>query len=188
MNMGIGGEIYLNSTDYEFNDETASKTILSLNPFIRLELSEATFIEPFISYYTKTENDDNGFNDVDIEANKISSSWGFGITMGKVAYKNKILSLNYGLNTSLTFGIEPTGDSATEYDSYSDIWFNAKGFISFDLSLTKNLKIRIGQNILSFYSSKYSTEKESYKYTKTNYNFDTVWSGFSPVFSIYYML
>jgi len=187
-NIGFGGNIDIDSNFYEKDDYAASYVKTIIEPFVRIELSETTFIEPFISVAIETEKDEDSYKN-SVEDDLVTTTIAFGSSIGKSAYKNKLFSINYGLNAELSFGLEPTGDSATEYASYADVTFLANGFISLDLNLTENLKVRLNHNILQF-NSNYTTyeEVQSAIYTDMSYSLDCDWSGFNPTFSIYYML
>lgn len=186
-NYGLGGELEIDNASYNYDGSDASTNSFTFKPFLRVEMTDTFAIEPYIELIYETEEDsDSSAALIDDDSSQLGL--GFGSSVLKSVYTNDFLTLNFGASAGLSFEFAPTGDSATEYDSYSDITLAGTGFIAIDASLTENLKVRLGHNIIRLNANTYSYEFESgYEYSKNTFFTDTIYNGFYPQLSIYYM-
>lgn len=187
LEMGIGGDFHISDETYVGDDSQAIYNEIILKPFLRVELSESSYIEPFIYYKTSTELDLDSTND-DIADDFNYSYIGGGFNYGRIAYKNNLVALNYSLESFFTYGLEPSGADAFEYDDFLSNGLNLYANVSADFRITENLKLRFSHKVVRFtaYYSDWTPNSTDYKLV--DYLFDTKYTGFTPNFSFYYMM
>lgn len=183
---GLGGEVYISDETYvEYSSEAIYNEMI-LKPFLRVELSNSSYVEPFIYYKTYTERDLDSTND-DILDDYSYSYIGGGFDYGRVAYQNNLVSLNYSFETIFTYGLEPEGEDAFEYNDYTSNALNLMGNVSADIHITKNLKLRFSHQIIRFTAYYSDWTPNSTEYRLLDFFFDTKYTGFKPNLSFYYM-
>lgn len=185
---GFGGRVYYDGYNYSIEDDDAETSSLIISPYVILGVSDTLSLEPFLLIMFDIEEDSediSSYADEDFS----QTTFGLGASLVKSAYKNSLITFNYGFSTGLYFGLEPSGDSA-DYDSYSNTQFDLDCIISVDFNVTDNLKVRIAHDIVNFSirNKSYESSSTSNEYSQTYTDFDTITSGFSPTFSVYYML
>lgn len=186
LDFGIGGELMFLNTTQEVDEFEAKVSEFEIKPFLRIELSEKSYIEPFFYYKTHTEEDADSMI-YDIENDYTYSSIGGGFDFGKVAYRNDLITLNYSAGTTFIYNIKPEGDSVIEYDNYNNIALHLTGDVSADISLTEHLKLRISNTILSCNIVNNEITIFGNDYSTSAIFFDTGKSWFEPSLSFYYM-
>lgn len=180
--VAIGPLVAYDGSTRTIDDNSASRHSLTLGAIVPIFLEGGLELTPELSLTFFSERDESGlipgYAD---ELSRVDFSVGLGAYW--MLTKTGLFAFKSGVYGSFTLNGEETGASATAYESYSYPAASIGVPLIIDLSLNKDIALRMQQPVVYLDWGAETTETAGVKTTNSSLTFRTFYTGLLPRFS-----
>ncbi len=190
MDLGLGVDFSVYSETEKLNDYTANYSRYYLEPTLIIRMSEKMEIDPHAIISYGVWSDPDSFSLITDDETQLGVGGGVSVLFRLIPLK--YVDFQFGIKGEFINNFEPEGDSATDYDSYSDFWIQVFAPVVMDVKLRKNVFLRIKHEVIVFIMHNEKTElggvtNDDTVITFTDYENSNLGS-FQLYFGLYFML